>query len=134
MPVPTDQLVDDIKDLSHRLGGRLDGQEQSFREMRDEFTRLRESFIVFRTRINTIFAIASAVLLLTAGALIMGVLTYQYERGKTEAVVSNQLASMERLEKRFDELRLIGDRLDRLSQDYAQLQGRLEREGLPPKR
>src|SRR5437868_5844395 len=90
MPVPTDQLADEIKDLAHRLDTRLDSQERAFREMRDEFAKQRETFVVFRTRVNTIPAIASSVLLLSAGLIIMGVLTYQYERGKTEAVIANQ--------------------------------------------
>lgn len=142
MPVPTDQLSDEIKDLTHRFAARLDSQERAFREMRDEFTtsfreirdefsKQREAFVVFRTRVNTILAIASSVFLLSAGLIIMGILTYQYERGRTETAIANQTAAMERLEKRFDELRPISERLDRLSQENARIQGRLDREGAP---
>jgi hypothetical protein len=153
MSVPTDQLSEGIRDLDHRLGARLDSPERAFREMRDEFSKSsremrdqfntalreirdefskqREAFVVFRTRVNNIVAIASSVLLLSAGLIIMGILTYQYERGRTETLIANQTASMERLEKRFDELRPISERLDRLSQENARIQGRLDREGAP---
>ncbi len=149
MPVPTDQLADEIKELNHRLEKRLDSQERAFqdlgrrldlrldsqekafREMRDEFNKFREVFMVFRMRVNTILAIASTVILLSAGAVAVGVLTYQYERGRMEAVIANQSASMDRLEKRFDELRPLGDRLDRLSEDIARLQGKLDHVGAP---
>jgi hypothetical protein len=142
MPVPTEQLSEEMRDLEQPLGARLDSQERAFREMRDEFhtafremrdefSKQRETFIVFRTRVNTILAIASSVLLVSAGLVILGVLTYQYERGKTETLIANQTASMERLEKRFDELRPISERLDRLSQENARIPGRLDREGAP---
>jgi hypothetical protein len=150
MPVPTDQLSEELRDLDHRLGARLDSQERAFREMRDEFSKSsremrdefntafrgireefgkhREAFVEFRTRVNTSLAIASSVFLLSAGLVIMGILTYQYERGRTETLIANQTGSMERLEKRFDELRPISERLDRLSQENARIQGRLDRE------
>ena len=127
MPVPTEQLADAIRELAHRL----DSQERAFREMNDQFFKFREIILVFRMRVNTILAIASTVVLLSAGAIAVGILTYQYERGRIEAVIANQTSSMERLEKRFDELRTLGDRLDRLSEANARLQGRLDREGAP---
>lgn len=120
-PAPTDLLAEDVRELresQHRLAARLDSQEAAFRDMREEF-------IKFRSRINTIIAIMSAVALVvlgSAGMLWSSSASLQRELGRTEAVVNS-------LDKRFDELRSIGEKLNRVTEDLARLQGRLDRDG-----
>lgn len=125
-PAPTDLLAEDVRELresQQRLASRMEGQETAFREMREEFLK-------FRARINTIIAIVSAVaavMLGSAGMLWSGSASLQRELGRTEAVVNG-------LDKRFDELRALGEKLNRVSEDLARLQGRLDRDGSTPRK
>jgi hypothetical protein len=132
MPVPTEQLAGDIRELDQRLSGRLESQEQAFAEMRGEFREMREEFTKFRARINTILAISSAVALVvlgSAGMLISGAFSLQRELGKMEANVSNQSMTIERLDMRFDDIRLLGEKLNHVAEDLSRLHGRLDRNG-----
>jgi hypothetical protein len=125
-PAPTDLLAEDVRELresQQRLAARMDSQSAAFRDMSEEF-------IKFRSRINTILAILSAVaavVLSSAGMLWSGSASLQRELGRTEAIVSG-------LDKRFDDLRALGDKLNRVSEDLSRLQGRLDHENSTPPR
>jgi cell division protein FtsL len=130
-PAPTDLLAEDVRELresQQRLTARMDSQEVASRDMREELAR-------FRSRINTILAIvgaAAAILLGSAGMVWTGVASLQRELGGLEATVTNQTTMIDKLDKRFDELRSLGDKLTRVAEDPARLQGRLDRDGSSP--
>src|SRR5689334_1953516 len=94
-----------------------------------------KEFAIFRSRINTSLAIVSAVavvILVSAGMIGTGVSSLQSELGRTEAVVSNPSMMIDRLDKRCDELRSLGNKLSRVTENLALLRGRLDRDGPSP--
>jgi hypothetical protein len=123
-PAPTELLNEDIKRLeesNRQIVVRIDGLEKSFQDM-------SKQFISFRSRVNTILAITGTVGLVVLGSawtVWNGSGTLQRELGRTEAIVSG-------LDKRFDELKAVGEKLNRVSEDLARLQGRLDRDGSSP--
>jgi hypothetical protein len=124
---PTELLAADaqrLEESNQRIATRIDGLEKAVNDMRGDF-------IGFRSRLNTIVAISStaALFLLSLTTMIWtGVSSLQLEMGRTEATITN-------LDKRFDEMRVvsrgIGEKLNRISEDLARLQGRLDRDGGP---
>jgi ABC-type transporter Mla subunit MlaD len=124
---PTELLAVDaqrLEESNQRVLTRIDGLDRTLNDVRSEFAG-------FRSRLNTIVAIAAtaALFLLSLTTMIWsGVSSLQRELGRTEATLSN-------LDKRFDEvrgeLRGIGEKLSRFSEDLARLQGRLDRDGPP---
>jgi hypothetical protein len=102
--------------------------EESNQRVAARMENLEKEFVGFRSRINTIVAILAGVTVVVMGAAGMiwtGVSSLQRELGRTEATITN-------LDKRFDELRLIGDKLSKVSEELARLQGRLDRDGASP--
>lgn len=102
--------------------------EESNQRVVVRIENLEREFVSFRSRLNTIVAIAAAsalIVLGSAGMIWTGVSSLQRELGRTEAIISG-------LDKRFDELRGIGEKLNRVSEELARLQGRLDRDGASP--
>jgi hypothetical protein len=110
---------------SNLFAGRLIEQQHAF-------DRMEKSFIAFRTRINTVFAIAAAVIGLSAWGIISAAWSLQRELGKNDAAIANQTSAMEKIEKRFDEMKSLGDKLDRVSEGLARIQGRLDAPNAKP--
>jgi hypothetical protein len=111
----------DIRELDRRIGSRMDSVDRSLAELREEFSG-------FRSRMNAIVAIISAGALLvfgSAGMIWTGVSSLQRELGHNEATTVN-------LDKRFDELRGLGEKLNRVTEELARLQGRLDRDPSSP--
>jgi septal ring factor EnvC (AmiA/AmiB activator) len=122
---PTELLAVDaqrLEESNQRIVARIDGLEKTVNDVRSEFA-------AFRSRLNTIVAISctAALFLLSLTTMIWtGVSSLQRELGRTEATIANQ-------DKRFDEVRDalkgLGEKLNRVSEDLARLQGRLDRDG-----
>src|SRR3954447_9488864 len=91
-----------------------------------------EAFIKFRVWVTTIFGIAGAIIGLSAWGIISAAWSLQRELGKTEATIATQTATMEKLEKRFDEVRALGDKLDRVAEGLPRVQGKFDRDESPP--
>jgi hypothetical protein len=108
----------------HRLVERLETQEQAFRQM-------YESFLKFRVWVTTIFGIAGTIIGISAWGIISAAWSLQGEMGSMKATMAHQTASIEKLDKRFDDLRALGDKLDRVAEGLARVEGRLDRDASP---
>jgi hypothetical protein len=142
---PSELLAEDVKDLREsnqrivlRMDGldqRMDGLDRRMDGLEKALQEMGKEFAAFRSRINANLAIVSTIALVflgSAGMVWTGVSSLQRELGRSEAVVSHQSAMIDRLELRFDELRSLGEKLNRVSEDRARLQGRLDRDGSSP--
>jgi hypothetical protein len=133
VPILTEQLDADIKELDRRLSTRLDGLDSRLDNLDRSVTGLREEFAAFRGRMNVIIAILSGGVLLMFGSASMignGVLSLQRELGRNEAMIDNQGKVFV---ERSSEVRSIATKLDRLGEDLARLQGRLDGDAASPK-
>jgi septal ring factor EnvC (AmiA/AmiB activator) len=118
-----------LEESNQRIVARIDGLEKTVNVVRSEFA-------AFRSRLNTIVAISctAALFLLSLTTLLWtGVSSLQRELGRTEATIANQDKRFDDQDKRSDEVRDalkgIGERLNRVSEDLARLQRRLDRDG-----
>jgi hypothetical protein len=150
-PAPTELLADDIRRLeesNQRIVGRIDSLEKAVEGM-------GKVFAGFRARVNTILAITSAIALIVLGSATMvwnGAASLQRELGRTEGAISSLEkrfeenrsldekrfeAGISNLNKQFEdmrtELRSFGEKLNRIGEDVARLQGRLDRDRPTPK-
>jgi hypothetical protein len=104
---------------------RLTAHEQAF-------DRMDKSFLRFRTWVTTIIGIVGGIIGIAGWNVVSATWSLQRELGKTEQAITNQTALIEKLDKRFDEVKSLGDKLDRVSEGLNRLQGRLDRDAAAP--
>src|SRR4051812_8817673 len=98
MPVPTDQLSGEIKDLGLRLAARMEGVEAGLRG-------LREEFVISRERVDTHLASIKWVGVFAASALvatIIGAGRVIWDAATITVDVRQQGTRLEKVEKRLD--------------------------------
>jgi hypothetical protein len=115
MPVPTDQLSEEIKELGLRLTARMDGLEAGLRG-------LREEFVIFRERVDTHLAYIKWTGVFFSGilvALFLGALSVAYQAGGVSSDVKQQ---GKLLEQHGEQLKVQGEQL-KLQGEQLKVQG-----------